>query len=221
MALRDRSEPGLIDCPAGRRLAWRAHLGRARTSSRRAVASDRRNFRHVGGRDERRGAGRRLGRWRRRWCPRCARSLLEACVGGRRSEPAAALSARSPHGALVARHIAGLPPHSRRMDGSVILIYSSPHPVDFYARLGATRIGVTPFVVSPDVQLSMFAFTIPPLGEIGDGAAWPGTTGRIGRRRPRVCAEPEDLGHARIGPTSRFTPRSRDRGGCQNTWRPG
>ncbi len=60
--------------------------------------------------------------------------------------------------------------HSRKMAGNVILIYSNPHSVDFYARLGATRIGMTPFVFSPDVQLSMFAFTIPPLGDTGGGA---------------------------------------------------
>jgi hypothetical protein len=48
------------------------------------------------------------------------------------------------------------------MAGNVILIYSSPHSVGFYARLGATRIGMTPFVFSPEVELSMFAFTIPP-----------------------------------------------------------
>lgn len=51
--------------------------------------------------------------------------------------------------------------HSRRMAGSVIMIFSNPHAVDFYSRLGATKIGMTPFVFSPDVQLSMFAFTIP------------------------------------------------------------
>jgi Acetyltransferase (GNAT) domain len=50
--------------------------------------------------------------------------------------------------------------HSRKMAGNVILIYSSPHSVDFYTRLGATTIGMTPFVFSPEVQLSMFAFTI-------------------------------------------------------------
>lgn len=61
--------------------------------------------------------------------------------------------------------------HSRKMAGNAILIYSSPHSVDFYAHLGATRIGVTPFVFSPDVQLSMFAFAIPPTGEKGAGAA--------------------------------------------------
>jgi predicted N-acetyltransferase YhbS len=51
---------------------------------------------------------------------------------------------------------------SRKMAGNVILITSSPHSVDFYARLGAQKIGATPFVFSPDVQLTMFAFTIPP-----------------------------------------------------------
>jgi predicted N-acetyltransferase YhbS len=54
--------------------------------------------------------------------------------------------------------------HARKMAGNVILIYSSPHAVNFYTRLGAIRIGMSPFVFSPDVQLSMFAFTIPPLG---------------------------------------------------------
>jgi hypothetical protein len=57
------------------------------------------------------------------------------------------------------------------MAGSVILIYSNPRAVDFYARLGAARIGMTPFVFSPDVQLSMFAFTIPPFDDIGADAA--------------------------------------------------
>jgi predicted N-acetyltransferase YhbS len=61
--------------------------------------------------------------------------------------------------------------HSRKMAGDVILIYSSPHSVGFYARLGAIRIGMTPFVFSPDVQLSMFAFSIPPLGENGASTA--------------------------------------------------
>jgi GNAT superfamily N-acetyltransferase len=55
--------------------------------------------------------------------------------------------------------------HSRKMGGNVILIYSSPYSVEFYARLGAIRIGMTPFVFAPDVQLSMFAFTIPPFDE--------------------------------------------------------
>ena len=59
---------------------------------------------------------------------------------------------------------------SRQMAGNVILIYSSPHAADFYARLGAIRIGMTPLVFSPDVQLSMFAFTIPPLGETASGS---------------------------------------------------
>ncbi|MFQ3459662.1 GNAT family N-acetyltransferase [Bradyrhizobium sp. UFLA01-814] len=50
---------------------------------------------------------------------------------------------------------------SRKMAGSVILIYSSPRAVEFYDRLGAIKIGMTPFVFSPEIQLSMFAFTIP------------------------------------------------------------
>lgn len=50
---------------------------------------------------------------------------------------------------------------SRKLAGNVILINSSPSSVDFYARLGAIRIGATPFVFSPDVELTMFAFTIP------------------------------------------------------------
>ena len=54
---------------------------------------------------------------------------------------------------------------SRKMTGNVILVYSNPNAVDFYIRLGGTKIGETPFVFSPDVQLSMFVFSIPPLGE--------------------------------------------------------
>ena len=50
---------------------------------------------------------------------------------------------------------------SRQMAGNVILINSSPGAVDFYSRLGANKIGTTPFVLSPDVQLTMFAFAIP------------------------------------------------------------
>jgi predicted N-acetyltransferase YhbS len=61
--------------------------------------------------------------------------------------------------------------HSRKMAGNVILIYSNPNAAGFYARLGAIRIGTTPFVFSPDVQLTMFAFSIPPLGENGARAA--------------------------------------------------
>jgi hypothetical protein len=60
--------------------------------------------------------------------------------------------------------------HSRKMAGNVILVYSSPNSVGFYARLGAMKIGMTPFVFSPEVQLSMFAFSIPPLGDNGAGA---------------------------------------------------
>lgn len=51
---------------------------------------------------------------------------------------------------------------SRKLAGNVILINSSPSSVDFYARLGASKIGATPFVFSPEVELTMFAFTIPP-----------------------------------------------------------
>jgi predicted N-acetyltransferase YhbS len=61
--------------------------------------------------------------------------------------------------------------HARKMAGNVILVYSSPNSAGFYARLGAVRIGITPFVFSPDVQLSMFAFSIPPSGENGASAA--------------------------------------------------
>lgn len=51
---------------------------------------------------------------------------------------------------------------SRKMAGNVILINANPGAVDFYVRLGANKIGATPFVFSPDVELSMFAFAIPP-----------------------------------------------------------
>jgi hypothetical protein len=56
------------------------------------------------------------------------------------------------------------------MAGNVILIYSSPHSTGFYSRQGAIRIGTTPFVFSPEVQLSMFAFSIPLLVDNGAGA---------------------------------------------------
>ena len=61
--------------------------------------------------------------------------------------------------------------HAGKMAGNVILVYSSPNSVGFYARLGAVRIGMTPFVFSPDVQLSMSAFAIPPFGENGTSPA--------------------------------------------------
>jgi predicted N-acetyltransferase YhbS len=51
--------------------------------------------------------------------------------------------------------------HSSKLAGNVILINSNPNSVGFYARLGAIRIGMTPFVYSPNVQLVMFAFSIP------------------------------------------------------------
>jgi predicted N-acetyltransferase YhbS len=69
--------------------------------------------------------------------------------------------------------------HSRMMAGNVILIYSSPHSVDFYARLGAVRIGMTPFVFSPDVQLSMFAFSILPCGGASFGERLRQTLGTV------------------------------------------
>jgi predicted N-acetyltransferase YhbS len=61
--------------------------------------------------------------------------------------------------------------HSRKMAGNVILVYSNPNSVGFYTRLGAVRIGMTPFVLSPDVQLPMLAFSIPPLSENRASAA--------------------------------------------------
>jgi predicted N-acetyltransferase YhbS len=61
--------------------------------------------------------------------------------------------------------------HSRKMAGNVILVYSNPNSVGFYTRLGAIRIGMTPFGLSPDVQLPMLAFSIPPLSENRASAA--------------------------------------------------
>ena len=55
--------------------------------------------------------------------------------------------------------------HTKKRGGNVSLIYSSPYSVGLYVRLGAIRIGMTPFVFSPDVQLPMLAFSIPPLSE--------------------------------------------------------
>jgi len=49
------------------------------------------------------------------------------------------------------------------MAGNVILINANPNAVGFYTGLGANKIGVTPFVFSPDVKLSMFAYEIPPI----------------------------------------------------------
>jgi len=49
---------------------------------------------------------------------------------------------------------------ARKLAGSVILVYASPHSVGFYARLGAIKIGTTPFV-----------FSIAPLGETVTGVA--------------------------------------------------
>ena len=46
---------------AGRRRAWRLHLGRARSSARRRTADGRRHFRHLGRRGQRGDAGRRPG----------------------------------------------------------------------------------------------------------------------------------------------------------------
>lgn len=77
----------------------------------------------------------------------------------------------SSRGGIGRRLFATAVEHSRKMAGNVMLIYSSPHSTGFYARQGAIRIGVTPFVFSPDVQLPMFAFSIPSLGDNGAGAA--------------------------------------------------
>jgi GNAT superfamily N-acetyltransferase len=77
----------------------------------------------------------------------------------------------SSRGGIGRRLFATAVEHARKMAGNAILIYSSPHSTGFYARQGAIRIGTTPFVFSPEVQLSMFAFSIPPLVDNGDGAA--------------------------------------------------
>ena len=74
-------------------------------------------------------------------------------------------------GGVGTRLFAAAVEHSRKMAGNVILVYSSPNSVGFYARLGAIRIGMTPFVFSPDVQLTMLAFSIPPLSENRASAA--------------------------------------------------
>ena len=72
----------LIDLrPAGRRLAWRVHLGRARPASRRALAEDRGDLRHVRRRDERGRAGQRLHAGRRGGRAGGAGRLLEARRG--------------------------------------------------------------------------------------------------------------------------------------------
>lgn len=50
---------------------------------------------------------------------------------------------------------------SRKISGNVILVYANPKSVGFYKRLGGIEIGQTPFVFSPDVQLSMFTMPVP------------------------------------------------------------
>ncbi len=91
---------------AGRRLARGVHLGRLGSPPRGAVAAHRGNFRHVGRRDECRGARRRLDRRRRRRRARRTRQILAARVARGGLQSAATLSAGSLHGPLDVRHVA-------------------------------------------------------------------------------------------------------------------
>ena len=105
--------------PAGRRLARRLHLGRARPPAGGAVAALRRHFRHVGGRHERRGHGLRADAGRARRSARRARRILEARIGCRADESPAARSDRDPHRQLDARLFAGV--RRRRIRGAGVL----------------------------------------------------------------------------------------------------
>ena len=111
--------PGASNCgfrsggprAAGRRLAWRLHLGRAGPAARGALAADRRHLRHLGRRDERRRAGRRLCRgWRRRRA-RGARALLAPRLGSGALQPVPARPARRAARPLDARPFARLRRH--------------------------------------------------------------------------------------------------------------
>ncbi len=91
--------------PARRRVAWRFHLGRARQTSRGALAQGRGDLRHVGRRDERGRAGQRLDARRGGDGAFRARRLLEPRRGSRAIQSAPALAARSADEPLDAGHL--------------------------------------------------------------------------------------------------------------------
>jgi hypothetical protein len=92
-------------CPPRRRLARRVHLGCAGPTSRGAATSHSGDFRHLGGRDERRSAGGRMGR-RGSFGRTCsARKILAARVAIRGVQPTSAYSLRPSRGPLDARYI--------------------------------------------------------------------------------------------------------------------
>ena len=97
-------------CAAGRWLAWRIHLGRARSAARGALAADRRHFRHVGRRDECRRAGRRLRKRRGRRSEGRPRDLLAPRLGSGALQPVSARTARCdarPMDAELVAHVRG------------------------------------------------------------------------------------------------------------------
>jgi predicted N-acetyltransferase YhbS len=63
--------------------------------------------------------------------------------------------------------------YARKLGGCAIVIYANPTSAGFYARLGAIRIGTSPFVFSPDLLLPVFAFPLSPLGESAENDMQP------------------------------------------------
>ena len=57
--------------------------------------------------------------------------------------------------------------YARKLGGCAIIIYANPTSAGFYVRLGAIRIGTSPFVFSSDLLLPVFAF---PLSSVGESA---------------------------------------------------
>jgi len=68
--------------------------------------------------------------------------------------------------------LAQTPSHKFDLAHMRVLLAAMDHPERRYPSvlIAGTKIGTTPFVFSPDVQLSVFAFSIPPLEENGTGA---------------------------------------------------
>ena len=96
---------------AGRRLPWGLHLGRSRSPAGRALARDRRHFRHLGWGDERGGHGLRPSNGGARGRARGARGLLARGLGRRPFQPVPARAARRAARPLVAQFLADVCRH--------------------------------------------------------------------------------------------------------------
>jgi GNAT superfamily N-acetyltransferase len=55
--------------------------------------------------------------------------------------------------------------HARTLKAGAVMIYALPNAEGFYGRLGAIRIGESPFYFSPEVMSPHFLFIVPPAGE--------------------------------------------------------